>query len=717
MDEILYNIRKEMLTNMFNDENYRPMKLKELCVLLNVPKDEREDLKLILDRMVSEGLITIGSRGCYEKPAPDELVGTFLGTQRGFGFVRVDGRENDIFIPEEYTKNAFHEDEVAVKIVSEADRGLRAEGVVTSIIHRAHTTIVGTYQKSKNYGFVVPDNQKLSKDIFIQKERDMHAVSGHKVVVRITDYGNKFKNPEGRIIEILGHVNDPGTDVISIVRAFNIPEEFPEEVMTQVEAIPSEVTEEEKLGRRDLRQLQMVTIDGEDAKDLDDAVTIEKKGDNYMLGVHIADVSHYVREGSPLDKEAIKRGTSVYLTDRVIPMLPHALSNGICSLNAGTDRLALSCLMEIDAHGTIIGHEICESVICVDRRMSYTEVKQIIEDKDAALCEAYKDFVPMFELMYELSAILRQKRHRRGGIDFDFPETKVIVDKNGRPTDIQPYERNSATMLIEDFMLAANETIAEDFFWQEMPFLYRTHETPDAERIQKLVMLISKFGYYMKVNREAIHPKEVQKLLGKIADTPCEAMISRLVLRSMKQARYTTENTGHFGLAVKYYCHFTSPIRRYPDLQIHRIIKENINGQLTERRITHYHKILPEIALSSSMTERRADEAEREVLKLKKTEYMSRHIGEFFDGIVSGLTGYGMYVELENTCEGMVRLQSMDDDYYYYDETNFMLVGETTGRKFSLGDKVRVIVVNTDKLTRTIDFELAEGYEDVEGEY
>lgn len=717
MDEILYNIRKEMLINLFNDENYRPMKLKELCAILNVPKNERTDLKLILDKMISEGAVTVGSRGCYEKPAPDEVSGTFLGTQRGFGFVRVDGRDDDIFIAEEDTKNALHEDTVTVKIISEAVSGRRAEGVVTAVTARAHTQIVGTYHKSKNYGFVVPDNRKLSRDIFIQKERDMHAVSGHKVVVKITDYGNRFKNPEGRIVEILGHVNDPGTDVISIVRAFNLPEDFPEAVKMQLLTVPSEVSKDERAGRKDLRHLQMVTIDGEDARDLDDAVTIEKKDGRYMLGVHIADVSHYVKEGSPLDKEAIRRGTSVYLTDRVIPMLPHALSNGICSLNEGEDRLALSCMMEIDADGTIIGHEICESVICVDRRMSYTAVKQIIEDKDETVCEKYRDFVPMFELMYELSGILRAKRHKRGGIDFDFPETKVIVDEKGRPVDIRPYERNSATKLIEDFMLAANETIAEDFFWQELPFLYRTHETPDSERIGKLIMLISKFGYYMKVNREAVHPKEVQKLLGKISDTPQEAMISRLVLRAMKQAKYTTENTGHFGLAVKYYCHFTSPIRRYPDLQIHRIIKENINGRLNGRRVDHYNKILPEIAVSSSMTERRADEAEREVLKLKKTEYMSQHIGEFFDGIVSGITGYGMYVELENTCEGMIRLQSMDDDYYFYDENEFMLVGETTGRKFSLGDKVRVVVVDTDKMTRTIDFELAEGYEDVEGEY
>lgn len=717
MEDILYNIRKEMLLKLFNDENYRPMKLKELCTLLNVPKDERADLKLLLDKLISEGDIVIEGKGRYAKAKPEQIVGTFLGTARGFGFVRAEGLDEDIFIPEEYTKNAFHEDTVTVKLTAEPQKGKRAEGVVISVIARAHTEIVGTYEKSKNYGFVVPDNQKLSKDIFISKERSMNAVTGHKVVVKILDYGSAYKNPEGRVIEILGHVNDPETDVVSIIKAFGLPDEFPDDVKAQLKNIPSEVSEEDMRGRKDLRHVQTVTIDGEDAKDLDDAVTIEKRNDRYMLGVHIADVSHYVAEGSPLDKEAVKRGTSVYLTDRVIPMLPHQLSNGICSLNEGVDRLALSCLMEIDLKGNIVGHEISETVIRVDRRMSYTAVKQIIEDKDENVRENYKDFIPMFEQMYELSDILRKKRHKRGGIDFDFPETKIILDQSGRPLEVKPYERNSATKIIEDFMLAANETIAEDYFWQELPFLYRTHETPDSDRIQKLMALIGKFGYYMKVSHEDVHPKELQKLLGKIEDTPQEAMISRLVLRSMKQAKYTTENTGHFGLAVKYYCHFTSPIRRYPDLQIHRIIKENLCGRLNETRISHYDRILPDIAVNSSMTERRADEAEREVEKLKKVEFMSRHIGEVFDGVVSGLTGYGMYVELENTCEGMVRLQSMEDDYYFYDEVNYVLVGESTGKKYSLGDKVKIVVADTDKLTRTIDFELAKEYEDVEGEY
>ena len=708
MDSVLYQIRKEMLLKLFDDEQYKPMKLKELCMVLGVPKSERSDLKLMLDQMISEGLITIENKGRYIKMPPDQLNGTFMATQKGFGFVRVEGMADDIFIPEEYTKNAFHEDKVSVKLTADAAGGRRAEGVITAVLERTHDHVVGTYQQSRKFGFVVPDNKKFTKDIFVPQGQSMNAVTGHKVVVQMTDYGSRFKNPEGRIIEILGRADDPGTDVLSIIRAYNLPEEFPKEVMEQVAHIPSEVLEREKAGRRDLRNLQTVTIDGEDAKDLDDAVTIEKRDGKYYLGVHIADVSHYVKEGSPLDKEAGHRGTSVYLTDRVIPMLPRQLSNGICSLNAGVDRLALSCLMEIDEKGNIIGHEIAETLICVDRRMTYTAVKQIIEDHDEAVCSMYSDFVPMFELMYELSLLLRQKRKKRGGIDFDFPESKIILDKHGKPVDIRPYEHNSATNLIEDFMLAANETIAEDYFWQEIPFLYRTHETPDSERIQKLASMIGKFGYYLKSSHEEVHPKEFQKLLGKISGTPQEPLISRLVLRSMKQARYTTENTGHFGLAVKYYCHFTSPIRRYPDLQIHRIIKESLHGGLSERRLSHYDKILPEVAMTSSSTERRADEAEREVDKLKKVEYMSAHIGEKFDGVISGLTGYGMYVELSNTCEGLVRLESMTDDYYIYDEGNYVIVGETTGRRFGLGDRAAIIVAGTDITARTIDFELAE---------
>ncbi len=533
--------------------------------------------------------------------------------------------------------------------------------------------------------------------------------------MKVTDYGDAKKKPEGVITEIIGHINDPGTDIMSLVRAYGLPEEFPPDVMRQLETIPDHVDEKDKAGRLDLRALQTVTIDGEDAKDLDDAVTVskEEKGDGesvYHLGVHIADVSSYVTEGSPLDREALKRGTSVYLVDRVIPMLPHKLSNGICSLNAGEDRLAMSCLMDIDSKGRIIGHRIAESVIHVDRRMTYTAVNAVITDRDAAAMDEYREFVQMFDLMKELADILREQRRKRGAVDFDFPESKIILDEKGKPVDIKPYDRNAATKLIEDFMLAANETIAEDFFWQEIPFLYRSHETPDPEKMKRLALFINNFGYTIKLHQGEIHPKELQGLLTKIEGTQEEALLSRLTLRSMRQAKYTTENSGHFGLATKYYTHFTSPIRRYPDLQIHRIIKENLRGGLSDKRSGHYSRILPDVAVQTSALERRADEAERETEKMKKCEYMEDRIGEEFDGVISGVTNWGFYVELPNTVEGLVHINELRDDYYIFDEEHLELRGEMTNRSYKLGQKIRVQVVGTDKFARTIDFVPVRGF-------
>ena len=704
----IYEARKEIILEFMKDSHYHPMKLKEMCSMLGVPRRERGEWKLVLDQLISERKIDIDIKGRYKIADPELLKGIFSGNTKGFGFVHVEGIEGDFYVSEENTLDALHGDEVAIKKISEEGDGRRSEAIIVKVLNRANETMVGIFQKSKNYGFVVPDNQKIAKDVFVDKNHTMGAVNGHKVVVRLTSFGKKNKNPEGEIIEILGHVNDPGVDILSIVRAYHLPEQFPEEVMEQVAAIPEQVLPEEYDGRKDIRNWQTVTIDGEEAKDLDDAITIRKKSDgHYILGVHIADVSHYVKEGSPLDKEALKRGTSVYLTDRVIPMLPHKLSNGICSLNAGVDRLALSCIMELDEKGNILNHEIAKTVINVDRRMTYTAVKQILEDKNEAVMREYQELVPMFETMAEAAEKLREKRRARGGIDFDFPESKIILDKRGRAVDVKPYDRNSATKIIEDFMLAANETIAEDFYWQEMPFLYRTHETPDMERIRKLTVFLKNFGYYLKIKSGEVHPKEFQKLLGKIEDTPEEAMISRLVLRSMMRAKYTTENTGHFGLAVKFYTHFTSPIRRYPDLQIHRIIKEQIDGRLNERRLEHYRKLLPTVATDTSTTERRADEAEREVDKLKKIEYMSRHLGEIHEGVISGITNWGMYVELPNTCEGMIRLQDLDD-YYIFDENKYELQGEMSRQTFRLGQKLKICIANADKVTRTVDFLLAD---------
>ncbi len=703
MDKVILDEKKRILLDFINSKEYHPLKFKEIANILQVPRDEKQDLREVLTSLQADGKIDQDTQGRYKLADANTRTGVFSGTQRGFGFVIIEGEDEDIFIPENATKGALHNDKVMVSIKDDRT-GKRKEGEIIRILERSSSTIVGTFEKSKNYGFVIPDNQKFGKDIFIQKEHTKGAVNGHKVVVKITDYGGQDKNPEGKVIEILGHMNDPGVDIISVIMVYNLPMEFPDGVMNQVESVPDEISERDMAGRKDIRNLQTVTIDGEDAKDLDDAITISKDNNLYHLGVHIADVTNYVTENSPLDKEAVKRGTSVYLVDRVIPMLPHKLSNGICSLNAGTDRLALSCFMDIDDKGNVVGHEIAETVLRVDRRMTYTSVKKILEDNDEEERKQYEEFVPMFELMAELADILREKRRKRGSIDFDFPESKIRLDENGHPVEIKPYERNKATKIIEDFMLIANETVAEDFFWQEIPFVYRSHENPDSDKIKQLGIFINNFGYSIKIGQDEIHPKELQKLLLKIDNTPEEALISRLTLRSMKRAKYTSTSDGHFGLATKYYCHFTSPIRRYPDLQIHRIIKENLRGGLNEKRLKHYNKILPDIAMQASITERRADDAEREVDKLKKVEYMSDHIGETFEGVISGITNWGLYVELPNTVEGMVRVSEMMDDYYIYDEEHYTMMGEHTRKTYKLGEKVFVEVVAADKLLRTIDF-------------
>lgn len=712
--------KKKIVMEVISGEMYVPMKVKELAILLNVPKDRREELHYVVNLLEDEGKLVITKRGKIMVPDGADGVsanidgnrngfieGVFESNQRGFGFVRVEGEE-DIFIPESFVHGAMHTDKVRVKITESARGGQRREGEIVKIIERGTNEIVGIYRKSKSFGFVIPDNMRFTKDIYVPEERSKGAVTGHKVVVKITDFGGKGKKPEGIVTEIIGHINDPGTDILSVVKAFGIPMEYPKEVLRQVEDMPDEVPEADKAGRMDLRSWQMVTIDGEDAKDLDDAVSITKKDGIYTLGVHIADVSNYVTEGSPLDVEALKRGTSVYLVDRVIPMLPHKLSNGLCSLNAGVDRLALSCIMDIDEKGKVVGHKIAETVINIDRRMSYTAVKKILADNDEETIKEYEELVPMFKMMEELAKILRDRREQRGSIDFDFPESKIYLDEKGVPVDIRPYERNVATRIIEDFMLIANETVAEDYFWQELPFVYRTHDTPDPEKMIKLGMFISNFGYGIKSSGSQIHPKEIQKLLGRIEGTPEETLISRLTLRSMKQAKYATVSTGHFGLAANYYCHFTSPIRRYPDLQIHRIIKENLRGKLNGKRIDHYENILTEVADESSRLERRAEEAERDTDKMKKVQYMSKHIGEEFEGVISGVTQYGMYVELPNTVEGMVHISNMRDDYYRYDEEHYELVGERTGRRYKLGQTVKVLVEDTDKLARTIDFSIVD---------
>ena len=704
MDKELLKERKKTIYDFICDEFYVPMKIKEIAIMLNVPKEQRRELQEVLDELVCDGKIEVSAKGKYSKAEEKYLTGIFTAHQRGFGFVTVPGEDEDIFIPEAQVNGAMHLDTVQVAVTKGASSEKRREGSVVKILKRGMEQLVCYYEESKNYGFAVPDNPRFTQDIFIPKEHSMGAVRGHKVVVQITEYGKNGRKPEGKVVEILGHVNDPGTDIMSIVRGYDLPMEFPAKVLKQAERVPDEVSEADMAGRMDLRDWQTVTIDGEDAKDLDDAITLTKENGKYTLGVHIADVTNYVQEHSALDVEALNRGTSVYLVDRVIPMLPHKLSNGICSLNAGENRLALSCIMTIDEKGNVVDHTIAETVIKVDRRMSYNSVKKILEDKDEAERAKYEELIPMFELMQELAGILRKKRMSRGSIDFDFPETKIILNEQGKPVDIKPYDRNVATKIIEDFMLIANEIVAQDYFWQELPFVYRTHDNPDGEKIKKLATFINNFGYSIHIGQDEVHPKELQKLLIKIEGTPEEALISRLTLRSMKQAKYTTVSTGHFGLATNYYCHFTSPIRRYPDLQIHRIIKDNLRGRMDAKKIAHYEKILDDVASHSSKTERRAEEAERETDKLKKVEYMSERIGECFEGVISGVTEWGFYVELPNTIEGLVHVTSLKDDYYHYDERSYELIGETTNHRYKLGQKVKVMVEATDKLLRTIDF-------------
>ena len=704
--------REQLILQLFADKHYVPMKEKELAILLRVEPEDREELSRVLVSLLEKRKIQINKRGKYSlydgrSSEKGLLEGTFISNAKGFGFVEVEGMEEDFFIPESKVKGAFHLDTVQIRLLNEVP-GKRKEAEIVTVLNRGMTQIVGTFESCKSYGFVIPDNSKIATDIYIAKENKKGAVDGHKVVVEMTDYGKPGRNPEGKVVEILGHKNDPGVDILSLIRAYNLNIEFPERVMNQAQRLPEEIIDADFAGREDLRSQMMVTIDGEDAKDLDDAVSLTMDGENYVLGVHIADVSNYVQENSALDREALDRGTSVYLVDRVIPMLPHKLSNGICSLNEGVDRLALSCIMTVNPKGEVIDYRITESVICVNKRMNYTSVNKIIEVKDEAERKAFSEYVEMLDKMAELSAILQNIRKERGSIDFDFPETKIILDSEGKPTEIKPYERNSATRLIESFMLLANETVAQHFYWLELPFVYRTHDNPDPEKIAKLSTFIYNFGYKLKMRKEELHPKEIQKLLGKIMGTPEEDLISRLALRSMKQAKYTTDCSGHFGLACQYYCHFTSPIRRYPDLQIHRIIKDYLRGRMKRSKIEHYEEILPAVANHSSKRERLADEAERETNKLKKAQYMEQYIGECFEGVISSITEWGIYVELPNTVEGMIHVSKLPGDYFEYDELHYEMVGTKTGVRYELGQRVKIKVHQVDTVLRTIDFLLAE---------
>lgn len=716
MDETdILKERKERILAYMESEGYVPIKRRDMRAMLSVPQEDREKFESLINELIAEGRVFETKKGKLASPKDLQMAtGTFIGYARGFGFVTPDAGGEDIFIPASETMGAMQKDRVLYKVLHKAEKGKKADGVIVRILERGQQRIVGTFEAgSKGYGFVVADDKKIAKDIFISRENTKGAVTGHKVVVEITDYGEDRRNPEGKVIEILGHINDPGVDILSVIRRYELAVEFPEEVYAEIEHLGTEVAEADKKGREDLRDLLTITIDGADAKDLDDAVSLKRLGNgNFELGVHIADVSHYVRENTALDKEAYARGTSVYLVDRVIPMLPHKLSNGICSLNPHVDRLALSCLMEVNGRGEVVSHRILESIINSDYRMTYTAVREILEDGTPALLEQYAEILPMLEDMEELRQILGEKRRKRGSVNFDLPESKIILDENGKPIDIKPYEKSIATNMIEEFMLVCNETIAENSFWQEMPFMYRSHQEPDEDKLEKMEQFLRGFGYYLRKKDGEIHPRELQKVLQKAEETDEERIITRMVLRSMMQARYTAENGGHFGLAAKYYCHFTSPIRRYPDLEIHRMIKKMLHGELDEKASAYYRRKMPDWAKHCSKQERVAEDAERDTDALKKVEFMEDKVGQIYEGIISGVTNWGIYVELPNTIEGMVALSQMDDDYYEFDEKKMLVFGKRTKKSYRLGDKVVVSVAKVDRMMGTIDFVFEEENED-----
>ena len=716
MDETdILKERKERILAYMESEGYVPIKRRDMRAMLSVPQEDREKFENLINELIAEGRVFETKKGKLASPKDLQMAtGTFIGHARGFGFVTPDAGGEDIFIPASETMGAMQKDRVLYKVLHKAEKGKKADGVIVRILERGQQRIVGTFEAgSKGYGFVVADDKKIAKDIFISRENTKGAVTGHKVVVEITDYGEDRRNPEGKVIEILGHINDPGVDILSVIRRYELAVEFPEEVYAEIEHLGTEVAEADKKGREDLRDLLTITIDGADAKDLDDAVSLKRLGNgNFELGVHIADVSHYVRENTALDKEAYARGTSVYLVDRVIPMLPHKLSNGICSLNPHVDRLALSCLMEVNGRGEVVSHRILESVINSDYRMTYTAVREILEDGAPALLEQYAEILPMLEDMEELRQILGEKRRKRGSVNFDLPESKIILDENGKPIDIKPYEKSIATNMIEEFMLVCNETIAENSFWQEMPFMYRSHQEPDEDKLEKMEQFLRGFGYYLRKKDGEIHPRELQKVLQKAEETDEERIITRMVLRSMMQARYTAENGGHFGLAAKYYCHFTSPIRRYPDLEIHRMIKKMLHGELDEKASAYYRRKMPDWAKHCSKQERVAEDAERDTDALKKVEFMEDKVGQIYEGIISGVTNWGIYVELPNTIEGMVALSQMDDDYYEFDEKKMLVFGKRTKKSYRLGDRVIVSVAKVDRMMGTIDFVFEEENED-----
>ena len=635
-------------------------------------------------------------------------TGTYRKNQKGFGFVKLENEEEEIYISKSNSLNALNEDIVNVEIIMPKDGNKRAEGKITKVIRHEKDTIVGTFQKSKNFGFVVPDDKNFGTDIFISKSNWGKARNNHKVLVKILKYPQKGKNAEGRIIEILGGVNEAGVDMLSLIKQYELPYKFPEEVVAEAKAFGNKINGIEN--RKDLRKDVIFTIDGEDAKDLDDAIHIEKlENGNYKLDVHIADVSYYVREKSELDKEAYLRGTSIYMLGRVIPMLPRELSNGICSLNAGEDRYTLSCSMEITPKAKIVSSDIYKAVINVTERMSYTDVQKILDKSDEKILKKYEKYIKNFELMAELATILKEKRRENGYLNLDIPESKIILDEHGIAIDVKKYETYFANEIIEQFMLIANETVAEKFYWLQAPFIYRVHEAPDLDKVKDLNKTLYNFGYKIKISKEdIIYPKEFSKILEDVKGKEEEKVVSNIILRTLRVAKYEAENKGHFGIASKYYCHFTSPIRRYPDLFIHRIISKYLENDylVNEFWVKKYFKRAEKRAENCSERERTATKVEREAIDIKKAEYMESKIGEEYDGIISSITSFGIFVELENTVEGLIRYEKLGDEYFIYNEETRQAIGEKTNTIYKIGDKVKIKVIDANKALKRIDFEI-----------
>lgn len=703
--------QEQKILELLKDEEYPPMKAKQIAMVMRVPKNEYNEFLNILGNLEMKMKIQKNRKNQYRIAEKVYYDGIYRKNAKGFGFVKIENEEDEIYIAKTNSSNALNGDEVLIEIIEEKNKVKKAEGKIVRILKHEKDTVVGIFQNNKNFGFVVPDDKNFGTDIFISKKNFGKAKTNHKVLVQITKYPEKTKKAEGKIIEVLGNVNETGVDMLSLIKEHKLPSIFPEQVVEEAKKCGNKVDEQDIKNRIDLRNEVIFTIDGAEAKDLDDAIGIKKiENGNYKLSVHIADVSYYVKPNSLLDQEALVRGTSIYMLGRVIPMLPRELSNGICSLNAGEDRFTLSCTMEIDKNGNVKSSEIYKAVINVTERMTYTDVQKILDNSDVDIIKKYEKHINEFKLMEELALILKQKRLEKGYLNLDIPESKIELDSEGRAINISKYETTFANEIIEQFMLIANETVAEKFFWLDAPFIYRVHETPDYEKVQELNKFLFNFGLKIKANKDNIYPKEFAKILEEIKGKDEEKVVSHLLLRTLKVARYEDINKGHFGIASKYYCHFTSPIRRYPDLFIHRIICKYLeeNYDVNEKFIEEYKKQAEERAKQSSEREKIATKVERESEDIKKAEYMENRIGEKYEGMISSVTSFGVFVELDNTVEGLIRFEDLGNEYFIYDEDRKRLIGERSNIVYKIGDKVKIRVKDASKLLRTVDFEIIE---------